>query len=905
MNKKFSFICISLLILILFLFISSCAGENTRSEDFPSEDDRSSDSNREIVEPDIYRIKDDTLYIANVYKGLIAVNISESSKPSTKSYLRLNGVPKEMYFKGEATTIMLLESNMSSQYNRNYHYGQENQKSKVSFVDTSDKNNMKLKKEIKIKGVIVDSRVVGDVLYIVTNDYKYEYTKYNYYSHRTDILRTNHITSINLNTMEQIDQFLVKGSSPAIHVTKNNIYIASFDTNYWTTNSTTITRYDISNPDGKVIKKENIEVTGTVFDRFKLNEHNGYLRVVAYDWRKRVTKLHSIRWKSDEENPELKHTLPLAEGESLYATRFRGEVGYIVTFLQKDPLFIIDFSNPDKPVIASAMKDIPGWSDHIEVLDGRLFALGRDGWRVKVAYFDVEDPYNPKEIKTVFLGGESSYTYSNASWDYKRINYLPDLSCFAIPIMSYGDRKYHSRVELIKVTPDNISSFAILEHKGQVKRTIPIKPEIIYTYSDNWINSYQITKDGYATLTKELELAENIVNLARLNDEIGIKFVGTSYYNYYYYNYYYGDYGMEIRTFYTDKYDDEEYLGKVTLDQNTYYYPKFSLVKDNYLYIMGYYSSGYIVEAINLNDPENPEVEGRSLSIPYRSGGRHMYSTYRNRSGSLIYLLNDNIIAVSNYYNLHFLSIENRNSPRLLKSFTATLLETEHRVINSVLFDEKRLYIFEAQENFFSTYNKYNFDIYAYVFDISTLDKEPKLLFKQKVDGFPISVIEGGILLTGHRIKTLLGGTKDRLHTYKIKDNKLEKIKTEKLDNTIYTYIYSKKNYTLWNHYSDDYKTMIIYYTGYDANGNMFTAKLNEIPPHTYITFTLKQDNKLMFTTTEGNLYTFQIGDSSIEDLGMKEAFFYPYSNGVVIGKYLYQCAGYFGIHLTKLPDYD
>ena len=39
----------------------------------------------------------------------------------------------------------------------------------------------------------------------------------------------------------------------------------------------------------------------------------------------------------------------LGEGERIYAVRFLGDVGYVVTFRQTDPLFTIDLSNPAQP----------------------------------------------------------------------------------------------------------------------------------------------------------------------------------------------------------------------------------------------------------------------------------------------------------------------------------------------------------------------------------------------------------------------------------------------------------------------------------------------------------------------------------------------------------------------------
>ena len=41
----------------------------------------------------------------------------------------------------------------------------------------------------------------------------------------------------------------------------------------------------------------------------------------------------------------------LAQGESIRSVRFSGDTGYVVTFMQTDPLFVIDFSNPQKPTL--------------------------------------------------------------------------------------------------------------------------------------------------------------------------------------------------------------------------------------------------------------------------------------------------------------------------------------------------------------------------------------------------------------------------------------------------------------------------------------------------------------------------------------------------------------------------
>ena len=49
----------------------------------------------------------------------------------------------------------------------------------------------------------------------------------------------------------------------------------------------------------------------------------------------------------------------LAPGEQIYSTRFIGNRGYVVTFRQVDPLFVIDLANPASPTVLAEAQD-PG-----------------------------------------------------------------------------------------------------------------------------------------------------------------------------------------------------------------------------------------------------------------------------------------------------------------------------------------------------------------------------------------------------------------------------------------------------------------------------------------------------------------------------------------------------------------
>jgi uncharacterized secreted protein with C-terminal beta-propeller domain len=68
----------------------------------------------------------------------------------------------------------------------------------------------------------------------------------------------------------------------------------------------------------------------------------------------------------------------IAPGENIYAVRFVGDTGYVVTFQQIDPLFVISFKDMANPIILSALK-VSGYSDYLYPLPGGyLIGVGKD-----------------------------------------------------------------------------------------------------------------------------------------------------------------------------------------------------------------------------------------------------------------------------------------------------------------------------------------------------------------------------------------------------------------------------------------------------------------------------------------------------------------------------------------------
>jgi uncharacterized secreted protein with C-terminal beta-propeller domain len=89
--------------------------------------------------------------------------------------------------------------------------------------------------------------------------------------------------------------------------------------------------------------------------------------------------------------------------ERIYSARFIGDKGYLVTFRQTDPFYILDLSNPAAPKMTGELK-IPGFSSYLHPISAtRILGVGREEGKVKLSLFDVSNKYNPTEVSKYML----------------------------------------------------------------------------------------------------------------------------------------------------------------------------------------------------------------------------------------------------------------------------------------------------------------------------------------------------------------------------------------------------------------------------------------------------------------------------------------------------------------------
>ena len=291
------------------------------------------------------------------------------------------------------------------------------------------------------------------------------------------------LVAVNVAEKQVVNSTCYLESTSGVYVSEKAIYF--IQTDYaWTDSRTLVHRFNLSSD---LAYTGSGEVQGQLMGSgevdFRINEHDGHLRVVSSQWTgdnddRRDHYLTILKQSPVDLSMDPVAILPNDEypqeigkpNEDIYGVRFFGDTLYLVTFEQTDPLYVMDLSDHNNPIVAGEL-EVTGFSDFLHpVNDGLLLGLGQDEDRlVKLELFNVSNIDQPTSLSTISLGAGSNWVHSPARYNrhaftYQQLNESTDR--FSVPInMSYStpDMGYvqENRLYLFnlfnKDTPDSAS----------------------------------------------------------------------------------------------------------------------------------------------------------------------------------------------------------------------------------------------------------------------------------------------------------------------------------------------------------------------------------------------------------------------------------------------------------------
>lgn len=426
-------------------------------------------------------------------------------------------------------------------------YNEEGSYSTAYIYDKSNMQNLNLLKDVMIKGYYSDSRKIGNVLYLICN-----YTPYYYYMKDTDLLpcyiedgKTTYQTPSDIYYFDQADysSYLILGAIDLSDLTKEinlNTYLGSGQTVYMSNDNlyVTYTQYQyrtvgIMSDEPANYKQETVvhkfnaadatltylataKLTGYPINQFAMDEYNGFFRIAVTDFTTGDSTNNVYIF--DSNMVQTGSILNMAPGEKIYSVRFNGDIGYMVTFVTVDPLFVMDLSDPYNPKIDGELK-IPGYSSYMHMYsDTLILGFGMDtseedgrtlNQGIKIAMFDVSDRANPKQLFTTSIGSRG--TWSELNYNHKAFMFDRSKDIFAFPASISGNNYEMKDQGLVvcKIDMQN-NQFEVLDILSQdyftnwsnyVQRGLYIN-NVLLTISSNAIYSY-----NYDTL----QLIDNVI----------------------------------------------------------------------------------------------------------------------------------------------------------------------------------------------------------------------------------------------------------------------------------------------------------------------------------------------------------------------------------------------------------
>ncbi|MGH8829413.1 MAG: beta-propeller domain-containing protein, partial [Jiangellaceae bacterium] len=210
------------------------------------------------------------------------------------------------------------------------------------------------------------------------------------------------------------------------------------------------------------------EVDGRIIGRYAMSEHDGVLRVATTvtglaSGEQSESSLFTLAERGDE-LVEVGAVGGLGKGEQIFAVRYFGDTGYVVTFRQTDPLYVLDLSDPAAPEVSGELK-ITGYSAYLHgVGEGRLVGVGQEataeGQAIgsQVSLFDVSDPSSPAKLDGHVLRN----AWSQAEADPHAFLYWPGTAQLVVPIDGATDRG----ALVLGVGEDSLTDQGMVTHAG-------------------------------------------------------------------------------------------------------------------------------------------------------------------------------------------------------------------------------------------------------------------------------------------------------------------------------------------------------------------------------------------------------------------------------------------------------
>ncbi len=509
-------------------------------------------ANRDIQESDVFKIGKKgkkELFLLNRYRGFQVVSFEDGlEKPKIIGRFPVyNNWNSEMYFLEEENKVLVVNTEWT--YSPNL--WKTNYSTNLYLIDVTNSTEPKIIQETTVPGYLEQSRMVGDVLYTITNSGNWNEMK-------------AQITSVKMsgNSLAQIDSAELHGKDRwvrTMNVVKEGekYYVVSTLSN-WQNNGDLVNVHDITSPQGDIQKLLTAKARGQITERSQTFFHKKHLFVVSNYQENQQARLRvSVEafpiTKTEEiitSNENMRVSVGDTNGQhaSLQDVRVSGDMLYAfwVPANNIDPFDLFDISEPSKGIRHLGQLQFDGWISKAFPLEinNKKFVLGL-GWIVpatsengrrypQAKLFEIKNTNGLVKHEVV-----SSLTLDSADiWAslndqdkmFEIIQETPGVYNIMFPVTFTKNWKSGAKIVTADLNNGRLEEGAsIVADQGWLSRVF-VNKEIraVNSFSDLSLETFDqshMISQGVAKAVSVLELARNVIDFKAISNTAGIQII--------------------------------------------------------------------------------------------------------------------------------------------------------------------------------------------------------------------------------------------------------------------------------------------------------------------------------------------------------------------------------------------
>lgn len=432
----------------------------------------------------IYTIVQNRLTIAKAENGrLTPIYTKVIGNASDENSKIVSTQAVQMYLQGDILSVICSDTYGAGIYEEIATCGDmaRSGDTQIFIYDISDRDSPRLTGNLELSGNYLTSRVTDGTLYVLT-DYFFHFGDAQEQFPTSFVpsitaggkrravdsadvcismakpqAQYTTIASVNLNSPSDFtDAKAVMGGGTSIYCSTQSLYLPIYQYHEETeTDGLQLLKYCFSG--GKITLAAETQLKGGLLNQYAMDEYGGYFRLVTSYTNRKVTQEDGsvsaeilgetqMLYVLDENLQTVGTYLNDSKEEHLQSVRFVKSIVYFVTFLQTDPLFAVDLSDPAHPALVSELK-LPGFSRYLHPYgENRLLGFGVDAddtglqTGLKLSMFDTADSGDVKEKHSISFSGRN--VSSAALNEFKSILIAPEKGLIGLPAWELNENGY-------------------------------------------------------------------------------------------------------------------------------------------------------------------------------------------------------------------------------------------------------------------------------------------------------------------------------------------------------------------------------------------------------------------------------------------------------------------------------